>query len=165
MKIVKHFTLAILLIMSAGSARSANREIYPAPAQAKVDLAAALKTAAATHKRIVLDFGGNWCPDCIVLDGYFHDPANRQIIEANFVLVHVNIGKMDANLDIAEKYGVPLDKGVPALAVLDEKGKLLYSQKSGEFEAMRRMESSAVTKFLVQWKPVREGCSAVVINC
>lgn len=165
MKIVKYFTLAILLIMSAGSARSANREIYPAPAQAKVDLAAALKTAAATHKRIVLDFGGNWCPDCIVLDGYFHDPANRQIIEANFVLVHVNIGKMDANLDIAEKYGVPLDKGVPALAVLDEKGKLLYSQKSGEFEAMRRMESSAVTKFLVQWKPVREGCSAVVINC
>ena len=164
MKIVKYFTLAILLIMSAGSARSANREIYPAPAQAKVDLAAALKTAAATHKRIVLDFGGNWCPDCIVLDGYFHDPANRQIIEANFVLVHVNIGKMDANLDIAEKYGVPLDKGVPALAVLDEKGKLLYSQKSGEFEAMRRMESSAVTKFLVQWKPVREGCSAVVIN-
>ena len=155
MKIVKYFTLAILLIMSAGSARSANREIYPAPAQAKVDLAAALKTAAATHKRIVLDFGGNWCPDCIVLDGYFHDPANRQIIEANFVLVHVNIGKMDANLDIAEKYGVPLDKGVPALAVLDEKGKLLYSQKSGEFEAMRRMESSAVTKFLVQWKPVR----------
>jgi len=164
LKIVKYFTLAILLIMSAGSARSANREIYPAPAQAKVDLAAALKTAAATHKRIVLDFGGNWCPDCIVLDGYFHDPANRQIIEANFVLVHVNIGKMDANLDIAEKYGVPLDKGVPALAVLDEKGKLLYSQKSGEFEAMRRMESSAVTKFLVQWKPVREGCSAVVIN-
>ena len=165
MKIVKYFTLAILLIMSAGSARSANREIYPAPAQAKVDLAAALKTAAATHKRIVLDFGGNWCPDCIVLDGYFHDPANRQIIEANFVLVHVNIGKMDANLDIAEKYGVPLDKGVPALAVLDEKGKLLYSQKSGEFEAMRRMESSSVTKFLVQWKPVREGCSAVMINC
>ena len=165
MKIIKLFSLAILLIMSAGSARSASREIYPAPAQAKVDLAAALKTAAASHKRILLDFGGNWCPDCIVLDGYFHDPANRQIIEANFVLVHVNIGKMDANLDIAEKYGVPLDKGVPALAVLDEKGKLLYSQKSGEFEAMRRMESSAVTKFLVQWKPVREGCSAVVINC
>jgi hypothetical protein len=30
---------------------------------------------------------------------------------------------------------------------------------------MRRMESSAVTQFLVQWKPVREGCSAVMINC
>jgi len=81
------------------------------------------------------------------------------------VLVHVNIGMMDANQDIAEKYEVPLHKGVPALAVLSENGKLLYSQKSGEFEAMRRMESSAVTQFLVQWKPVREGCSAVMINC
>jgi thiol:disulfide interchange protein len=165
LKIIKLFSLAILLVMSTGSARAASREIYPAPTQAKPDLAAALKTAAAAHKRILLDFGGNWCPDCVVLDGYFHDAANRQILNANFVLVHVNIGKMDANLEIAEKYEVPLNKGVPALAVLDENGKLLYSQKSGEFEAMRSMESSAVTKFLVQWKPIREGCSAVMINC
>jgi hypothetical protein len=100
-----------------------------------------------------------------VLDRYFNDPANRPILEANFLLVPVNIGRMDANLDIAQRYGIPLEKGVPALAVLDEQGKLLYSQKSGEFEAMRRMESSAVTQFLVQWKPVRPGCSAVMVNC
>ena len=36
---------------------------------------------------------------------------------------------------------------------LNSKGELLYSQKGGEFEAMRRMDSSAVTRFLVQWKP------------
>ena len=72
---------------------------------------------------------------------------------------------MDANLDLAAKYEIPLRKGVPALAVLDEKGALLYSQKSGEFEAMRRMESSEVTKFLVHWRPVKPGCSAVMVNC
>ena len=165
MKIVKLFALTALLAFGVGYARSASREIYPDPAQAKADIAAALKTAAVAHKRILLDFGGNWCGDCQVLDLYFHDSANRAILEANFVLVHVNIGKMDANLDIAEQYDVPLNKGVPALAVLSEKGKLLYSQKSGEFEAMRRMESSEVTKFLVQWKPVRPGCSAVAVNC
>jgi thiol:disulfide interchange protein len=165
LKPVRFFFLIVVMVMSAGSACSAGREIYPDPSQAKADLAAALKSAAATHKRILLDFGGNWCPDCVVLDSYFHDSANRPILEANFVLVHVNIGKMDANLEIAEKYDVPLNKGVPALAVLGENGKLLYSQKSGEFEAMRRMESSAVTQFLVQWKPAREGCSAVMINC
>ena len=66
---------------------------------------------------------------------------------------------------LAKKYGVPLEKGVPALAVLSEDGKLLYSQKSGEFEAMRRMESSAVTSFLVQWKPARQGCSVMAVNC
>jgi thiol:disulfide interchange protein len=164
LKTIKFFALAALLALSAGNARSAGRDIYPDPAQAKADLAAALKTAATTHKRILLDFGGNWCPDCQVLDIYFHDPANRRILEANFVLVHVNIGHMDANLDIARKYEVPLRRGVPALAVLDEHGKLLYSQKSGEFEAMSRMESAEVTKFLVQWKP-GQPCSTVMVNC
>lgn len=131
----------------------ATRVIYPDPVQAKADLAAALVTAAKTHKRILLDFGGNWCPDCQILDLYFHDDTNRPLLEANFILVDINIGHVDANLDIARQYEVPLNKGVPALAVLNDKGKLLYSQKSGEFESMRRMESSSVTNFLKQWKP------------
>ena len=164
MKITKLIALAAVLTLSIGTARSAGRDIYPDPSQARADLAAALKTAATTHKRILLDFGGNWCPDCQVLDIYFHHPANRRNLEADFVLVHVNIGHMDANLDIAQQYEVPLHRGVPALAVLSENGKLLFSQKRGEFEAMSRMESTEVTKFLVQWKPERP-CSAVMVNC
>jgi thioredoxin 1 len=165
MKTFRFFALAVLLTFTAGAARSAGRDIYPEPEQAKTDLAAALKSAASSHKRVILDFGGNWCGDCQVLDLYFHDAKNRPILETNFVLVHVNIGKMDANLDLAAKYEIPLNKGVPALAVLSENGALLYSQKSGEFEAMRRMESSSVTAFLVQWKPAKPGCSAVMVNC
>src|SRR5450631_2088619 len=110
-------------------------DIYPEPARAKADLAAALRAAASDHRRIIVDFGGNWCPDCHVLDGYFHDPANQPILEAGFILVHVNIGRRDQNLDIAVRYQIPLEKGVPALAVLDSDGRLLYSQKGGEFEA------------------------------
>lgn len=165
---MKSFKILVLLAtfaLTAGTARSAGREVYPDPSQAKTDLAAALKTAAETHKRVLIDFGGNWCGDCQVLDIYFHNDANRSILEANFVLVHVNVGHMDENLDIAQRYDVPLNKGVPALAVLSDHGKLLYSQRSGEFESMRRMESSAVTQFLVQWKPVRPGCSAVMVTC
>ncbi len=165
MKTLKFLAVALLVCFAAGPVRSADRSIYPEPSQASTDLAAALKTAAAEHKRILLDFGGNWCGDCQVLDIYFHDPSNLPILNANFVLVHVNIGHIDENLDIAKRYGVPLDKGVPALAVLSEHGKLLYSQKQGEFEAMRHMESSSVTRFLVQWRPERSGCSAVVVNC
>jgi thiol:disulfide interchange protein len=164
-KSIKFIAFAVLLMVAAGPAQSANRQIYPDPAQAKADLAAALKTAAQTHKRILLDFGGDWCGDCQVLDLYFHDAKNLPILEANFILVHVNIGHMDANVDIAEKYGIPLHKGVPALAVLSEKGALLYSQKGGEFEDMRNLQSAALTSFLVQWKPAKPGCSAVVVNC
>ena len=164
MKTVR-FLAAFLLVFAAAAAHPAGRDIYPPPEQAKADIARALRAAAATHKRVLLDFGGNWCGDCQVLDLYFHNPRNKPLLDANFVLVDVNIGHMDANLDIAKKYGVPLEKGVPALAVLSETGKLLYSQKGGEFEAMRTMQSSAVTSFLVQWRPAQHGCSVIVVDC
>jgi thioredoxin 1 len=152
-------------LLTVGTALSATRDIYPDPAQAKPELAAALKQAAATHKRVLVDFGGNWCGDCQVLDIYFHNPENRPILDANYVLVHVNVGRYDANLDLAKRYGIRLEKGVPALVVLSDTGKVLYSQKSGEFEAMRRMQASSVTNFLVQWKPRRPGCSVTMVTC
>jgi thioredoxin 1 len=145
--------LTILVALGALSARPAEREIYPAPDQAKADVAAAVAAASAAHKRVILDFGGNWCPDCHVLDLYFHDANNQPLLAAGYVLVHVNIGRLNANVDLAARYRIPLRKGVPALAVLDEHGELLYSQSTGEFESMRRMQSSAVTDFLVRWKP------------
>ncbi len=159
--------LGFLAVLALGStiARAATQEIYPAPGQAKADLAAALKTAAATHKRILLDFGGNWCGDCHVLDIYLHDTTNLPILEANFVVVHINIGRMDENLDLTRRYEIPLERGVPALAVLTEKGKLLYSQKNGQFEAMTRIQSSDVTKFLAQWRAIKPGCSTVALTC
>ena len=165
----KLLTLAAGLLatwmVAAGTARPASREIYPDPTEAKADLATGLKTAAQSHKRVIVDFGGNWCGDCQVLDIYFHNPQNRPILESNYVLVHINIGRMDENLDIAERYGIPVTLGVPALAVLSESGKILYGQRGGEFSHMGRMESSAVTKFLVQWRPPKAGCSVMVVNC
>ena len=159
------FGLSVAAWLMPVSARSASRNIYPDASQAKSDIAAALKTAAAAHKRVLLDFGGNWCGDCIVLDMYLHNAENRPILDANFVLVHVNIGHMDENTDLAARFQVPLDKGVPALAVLSDQGKLLYSQKGGEFEAMRRMQAATVTSFLVQWKPTKPGCSVAMVTC
>jgi thioredoxin 1 len=126
--------------------------IYPDGAQAAQDIAAALARAGKEKKRVLLDFGGNWCGDCQVLEIYFHDPANRPLLEKNYVLVPVNIGRYDQNLDIAARYGVPVDKGVPALAVLDANGQLVYSQRHAEFEAMQKINSAAVTQFLLQWK-------------
>ena len=165
MKLTKILSLVAVVEFSVGPALSASRDIYPDPAQAKSDLAAALKTAAATHKRVILDFGGNWCGDCHVLDIYFHNPQNRPILESNFVLVHINVGQYDANLDLAQRYGIPLQKGVPALVVLSDKGKVLLSQKSGEFEKMGHMEPNSVTSFLVQWKPTKPGCSVTMVTC
>ena len=165
MKLTRILSMVALAALTVGPALSAGRDIYPDPSQAKADLASALKTAAATHKRVILDFGGNWCGDCQVLDIYFHNAENRPILESNFVLVHVNVGHYDANLDLAKRYGIPLEKGVPALVILSDTGKVLLSQKSGEFEKMRSMEASSVTSFLVQWKPTKPGCSVTMVTC
>jgi len=144
--------LTVIALLAWLPAHGIAHDIYPAPNHAKADVSAALTEAAAAHKRVILDFGGNWCPDCLVLDSYFHDSVNKPLLDANYVLVHVNIGRLSKNLDIAQRFGIPLTKGVPALAILDASGALLYSQKGGEFEAMRGMQSSAVTEFLNHWK-------------
>jgi thiol:disulfide interchange protein len=131
--------------------------IYPDPSVAKTEIHEALQRAKAQHKRVILDFGGNWCGDCQVLDIYLHDPANKALLEDNFELVDINIGRYDANTDIAERYGIPLQRGVPALVILSPEGKVLLAQTHGEFESMRRLESSDLTKFLNDWKPTRTG--------
>ena len=128
------------------------KHLYSAEADPKADIAAALKQASREHKRVILDFGGDWCGDCQVLDIYLHQSPNVELLDKNFLLVHVDIGHFDKNLDITEKYGVPLKKGVPALAVLDANGKLLYSQQAAEFGDMRYMYPTSVTDFLNRWK-------------
>lgn len=145
--------VAALVVLTVGVLASAQHKIiYSATADAHADIAQAIRTATREHKRILLDFGGNWCGDCQVLDIYIHQAPNDAIVAQHFVVVHVDIGRFDKNTDVAAKYNVPLKKGVPALAVLSPHGKLLYSQQHGEFEDMRHLDSASLTTFLTQWK-------------
>ena len=82
----------LLMLGLVTQAGAKDRQIYPDPGQAKADIAAALESAATSHKRVILDFGGNWCPDCQALYNYFHDAANQRILADNFIVVYVNIG-------------------------------------------------------------------------
>ena len=159
----KRILSAIAGIFIAGScgAMASTTQIYSDTADAKAEIRQALATATREHKRVLLDFGGNWCGDCQVLHIYLHDPGNASLLQNNFVLVEVNIGRYDQNLDIAKQYNIPLEKGVPALAVLDPNGKLVYSQRNGEFEALRRMDVSSVSEFLTKWKPAPLNRAAV----
>jgi thiol:disulfide interchange protein len=128
------------------------KHIYSETASPAKDIAAGLRQAKREHKRVILDFGGDWCSDCQVLDIYFHQAPNSGLLEKNYVLVHVWIGHMDKNIDVAAKYGVPINKGVPALAVLSPEGKVLYAQSTGQFADMRHMDPGSLTGFLNKWK-------------
>src|SRR5690348_11564264 len=65
------------------------KHIYSDAADPQADIASGLAQAKQEHKRVILDFGGDWCGDCQVLDIYFHQPPNSDLLEKNFVLVHV----------------------------------------------------------------------------
>lgn len=127
--------------------------IFSDSADAKAEIRKAILQAGFEHKNVLLDFGGNWCADCQLLNIYFHDPGNASLLAANYIKVDVNVGEYDKNLDLARKYGIPLNKGVPALAVLDGSGKLLYAQRNAEFEKIHMLDSAAVSAFLEKWKP------------
>ena len=146
---------AAALTLASAIALAQGRILYSDSADAHADIAQALHSAMQQHKRVIVDFGGNWCGDCQVLDIYFHQPPNLEILEKNFELVHVNIGHYDKNLDVVEKYDVPIKHGVPLLMVLDAHGRVLYIQRDRQFEKMQMVTPASVTEFLNQWKPKR----------
>ena len=131
---------------------SVKKDLYPADADARRAIDEALQQALTETKRVLLVFGGNWCYDCHVLDRALHEGSAGKVMTESFILVHVDIGEGDKNLDLAKKYKIPLGKGVPAVAILGGDGRLLYSSGDGEFEAARRMMKKDLFAFLNRWK-------------
>ena len=131
-------------------------EIYSESADAHAEIKEALQKAAAEHKRVIVVFGANWCYDCHVLDTAFHRSDLAPILSANYEVVHVDIGKGEKNQDLMKKYEVPMKRGIPGLAVLDGDGKLVYSQKNGEFENARALAPEDFLAFLNKWKPAAQ---------
>jgi hypothetical protein len=128
--------------------------LYPDPKEAPAQLKAASELALKEHKRVLLVFGANWCYDCHVLDTTFHSKDFARLVDANYVVVHISIGdEGKENRDLAARFGVALDHGVPSLAVLDPDGKVLVAQKSGEFESTIKIGPDEVRAFLETWKP------------
>jgi thioredoxin 1 len=129
------------------------KNIYPPDADARAEIKEAETTAAAQHQRILLVFGANWCFDCHVLDLAMHRPDFAPTM-IGYEVVHVDIGDDGKkNNDLAQQFDVPLNKGVPALAVIDPDGHVVVSQKNGEFEDARSLTPEALLDFLNKWKP------------
>jgi hypothetical protein len=130
-----------------------NPSLYPPPAEAPAELKAAYAKAAQEHKRVLVVFGANWCYDCHVLDSTFRSPGFKSLVDSNYVVVHVNIGdEGQDNNSIAAQYGIPLDRGVPNLAVVEANGKQVVARES-DFTATSRIGAGDVRAFLEKWKP------------
>lgn len=135
---------------------SVKKDLYPANADATKEIDEALKDAAAQKKRVLLIFGGNWCYDCHVLDRALHEGEAGKVLKESFLLVHVDIGEGDKNLDLVKKYKTTLDLGVPVVVILSSDGSALYSSDGGQFEAARTMMKKDLLLFLKHWRGKRQ---------
>jgi len=110
--------------------------VYDESADGSAQIAAALSKAKFAHKRVLVQWGANWCGWCIKLHGlYRSDKEIARELLYEYETVYVDIGKWDKHLELAAKFNADFKKhGVPYLTVLDEDGKLVTNLNSTELE-------------------------------
>ncbi|MEO6977919.1 MAG: thioredoxin family protein, partial [Mucilaginibacter sp.] len=129
-------------------------KFYHPNADAKADIANAVKQAAAQHKNVLLQIGGNWCIWCIRFnDLVTHDPELDKYARANYVIVHVNYSPENENEKLLAELGYPQRFGFPVFIVLDDKGNRLHTQNSGYLEEGKGHSKEKVMEFFKNWSP------------
>lgn len=123
---------------------------YDPGRNAAADVAAARTASAKDGRPVLLDFGANWCPDCVVLGRTFAGPGTTQLL-AEYHVVRVDVGEFDHNLDLAARYVNLRTSGIPALAVVDSRGRIEVATNQGEFANARSMPAAQVNAFLKKW--------------
>ena len=121
---------------------------YDETAVASQQIANALVLAKKKNKRVLLQFGANWCVWCHVLHHLFEtNKAVHKEIQSDYivVLVDVNNGHNESTM---EKYGQPTQFGLPVIVVLDSNGKQLVTQSIVEFGENHGYSPQKVLAFL-----------------
>jgi thiol:disulfide interchange protein len=125
----------------------------PAAVDAQID--AALAQAGREHKRVIVDFGGNWCNWCRMLASVMDLPEVKPFIAANFVVVPVEVasaeGKTDRNPQVLRRFGVTSVEGVPWLVVAEPDGKVVVSSDAVTDDAHHTPQT--MVDWLAQWAP------------
>lgn len=125
---------------------------YDEKADAETAVNAALARARANGKLLLIDLGGNWCPDCRILAGTMELPPLKAFLRRHYELVMVDIGRYDRNMQIAARYGIARPEGVPALLVVDPgTNRLLNPGRTSALADARSMTPQALADWLAGW--------------
>lgn len=73
------------------------------------------------------------------------------------MLVRVDVGRKDRNLDLASRYLDLSTSGIPALVVLGPDGAVRATTADGSFAGARDMAPADVTAFLTRWSADPDG--------
>ena len=72
---------------------------------------------------------------------------NAALMSEEFKVVKVDVGRFDRNLDIANAYGNPIKKGIPAAVIVASDNRVLYATRAGELADARSMNADGIYGF------------------
>ncbi|AMR30426.1 hypothetical protein A0256_02820 [Mucilaginibacter sp. PAMC 26640] len=145
--------LSVFVLINAAKAQE-KPKLYNPAADAKADIAAAVKKAAGAHKNVLLQIGGNWCSWCIRFNGVVtqNDTLNTYL-NANYEVVHVNWSPENKNEKLLAELGYPQRFGFPVFVILDAKGNRLNTQNSSYLEEGKGYSKEKIKEFIENWAP------------
>jgi len=126
---------------------------YDEHADADATVAKAKALARATHRLLLIELGGDWCPDCRVLAGVVALPEVKAFVDQHYVVVTVDVGRFDRNLKIPAAYGIHGRlQGVPSLLVVDpDSDALLNAGHVFALSDARTMSPQSLADYLALW--------------
>lgn len=164
MKVMNSAVAIVLTTSIAAVAQSDLPPIYDTQADGKQQITDAVAAAKRQNKRILLQFGANWCIWCHRLHSLFD--TNEEIakkLEAEYELVLIDVDKVDGkehNADVDAHYGRPTRHGLPTLVVLDTDGRQLTTRETAAWEVGEGYDADKVLSFLKRWQPPRASAGA-----
>jgi len=125
---------------------------YDEAANADTQVAAAFARAQKSHKRVLIDLGGNWCVDCLVLTNFLKLPEMRRFMDAHYETVLVDVGRFNRNLQVPARFGFTKRlEGVPALLIATPDGKLVNEKDVFATASASEMTPRSVADYLAKY--------------
>lgn len=125
---------------------------YDEGANAEAAVAAAFTRAQKSHKRVLIDLGGNWCVDCIVLANFLKLPEMQRFMAAHYEVVTVDVGRFNRNLQIPARFGITKRlEGVPALLIATPGGKPVNGTDVFATASASEMTPKSVADYLAKY--------------
>ncbi|MFN7177045.1 MAG: thioredoxin family protein [Thermaurantiacus sp.] len=126
-------------------------EPYDAEADAHGELDAAFERAQARGTRVLVKFGGNWCPDCRIFAGMLELAPVRAYADAQYEIVAVDVGRYERNMDVVTRFGMDELEGVPTVIITTATGEIINTGTSAEWRTARERNPQDVLDYLVRY--------------
>lgn len=157
---MKRFLFVLVMVLLPTTFHAQLKKVYNESIDPIAQIDSAIIVAKQSHKHVLCQVGGNWCPWCLKFADYVtKDEAIFKILQDNYVYIHVNYTSLkdEKSRQVAVRLQNPGRFGFPVLVILDGKGKILHTQDSAMLEEGEGYNQEMVLRFLKNWTP--EACS------